>query len=723
MRKQIATVALLLAVGAGSAGTRAQTTAGMVPFTMDHRAGLASHSPVDVSFLLDAPAGKHGFLVVKNGHLATSDAQRVRLWGVNITDWSAGSRQIPEKVDAALWASTLARFGVNCVRFQFLDLKEPRGLLDTTRADTRALDPRQLDREDYFIAELEKRGIYIDFNLLVGRPFNTADGVHDAAALHEGAKGTSLFDARMIELQKEYARELLTHRNPYTGHPYTEDPAVAVIEINNENALNIGYRAPSPFYLVELTGMYNQWLATHRTPEQIDKLRQIVSSVTAVDAEPGATAHTASLRALPLLASKGDAATAQPLRFYAEAEFYDELQRTYFENMERYVKSTLGSKSLVMATADHSHANSGYPTLLATAGMDVMDGHDYWQHPEMYVRKAPMVNDPLHSTVVELSRSAIAGKPYTASEVNNPFPNDYGGEGIPILAAYALLQDWDAILWYTFEPKAEPAWKPVVGDPFDISHDPVKMPELAQGALMFLRGDVAAARTVAERSYTRAEVFDSMLLPAASERPYFTPGFPLALPLEHEVRVQSLDGAPTRPFVDASSFASTSPIVSDTQQLAWYSSPRETGLVTIDTPRTEGLIGFVTANGKSVRHLSTELRNSFCTVLLSSLDGKPIAQSARMLLVAGGRVENTGQTWNIAGTDLTDWGVSPTLIEQVAGNLSLSSLDPAGAVMLQPLDGAGRPKGPAVAATKDGVNWRLHLGDTATTWYEVSVTR
>ena len=66
-----------------------QSQQGMVPFTMDHRAGARTASPVDVSFLLDAPAGKHGFVVVKDGHLATEDGGRIRCWGVNITDWSS----------------------------------------------------------------------------------------------------------------------------------------------------------------------------------------------------------------------------------------------------------------------------------------------------------------------------------------------------------------------------------------------------------------------------------------------------------------------------------------------------------------------------------------------------------------------------------------------------------------------------------------------------------
>ncbi|MHB8888041.1 MAG: hypothetical protein ACYC46_04425 [Acidobacteriaceae bacterium] len=677
----------------------------MVPFTMDHRRAALSHSPVDVSFLLDAPAGKHGFIQVKDGHLATGDGQRIRFWGVNITDWSKGSRQIPPKEDAPFWAATLARFGVNCVRFQFLDLEVPRGLIDSHYPDTRHLDAEQLDREDFFIAQLEKRGIYIDFNLLVGRPFKAADGVHDASLLRQGAKGTSLFDTRLIELQKEYAQQLLSHQNPYTRLKYTDDPAVAIVEINNENALNIGYRAPSPFYQKELTEMYNQWLAKHRTPEQIAQLR----SIAGVD---GAAP-------VPLMSWKGQAATAPPERFYAEAEFFSDVQHNYFVDMENYLKHTLGSKSLVIATADHSHANSGYLVLLATSSMDIIDGHTYWQHPEMYVRKSPMVNDPFNSTVVELSRSAIAGKPYTVSEVNEPFPNDYDSEGIPILASYGALQDWDGIFWYTFEPKIDPAWKPYAGDPFDISLDPVKMPELAAGALMFLRGDIEKARSVAARSYTEKQVFDSMLLPS-TERPYFTPGFPLDLPLEHEVRIASLNGPATQTFSQA---AAPDPILSDTHQLAWYTSPQKSGMVTVDTPRTQALIGFVRAHDQADTNLSAQVDNTFCTILLSSLDRKPIAQASKLLLVAGGRVENTGQVWNTAGTAVTDWGGSPTLIEQVQGTLTLRHLTGARAVSLQAIDGAGQPVGTSIHAVKAGEGWKLPLGKTVTTWYEITVER
>jgi hypothetical protein len=65
----------------------------MQPFAMDHRNGAAS--VIDLSFLLSAPAGKDSFVRVEGGHLVTPDGRRLRLWGVNVTDWSRGSTMLP----------------------------------------------------------------------------------------------------------------------------------------------------------------------------------------------------------------------------------------------------------------------------------------------------------------------------------------------------------------------------------------------------------------------------------------------------------------------------------------------------------------------------------------------------------------------------------------------------------------------------------------------------
>jgi hypothetical protein len=689
-----------------ASGMPAQTDAALQPFTIDHRKAQRAHSPVDVSFLLDAPAGKHGFVRAQGAHLVTGDGKRIRFWGMNVTDWSKGSAMVPSKEDAPLWAATLARFGVNCVRFQFLDLPTPRGLIDGKRDDTRALDPEQLDREDFFIAELKKQGIYINFNLLVGRPFKAGDGVQDYQDIREGAKGISLYDPRIIELQKEYAKQLLAHYNPYTKSEYRNDPTVAMVEINNENALWVGSRGPTPHYDRELADLYNAWLKKNLNAEDVKKLREL--------------AGVSGEAPVPLLQGSAQIEAAPKARFYAESRFFLDAERGYFEDMRDYLATTLGVKSLIIATADHGHTSSGYPLLLATSSFDTTDGHTYWQHDWENKVKAPMVNDPYNSTVVELSRTAVAGKPYTVSEVNNPFPNDWASEGIPILAAYANFQDWDGIFWYTFEPKAAPDWKPYVGDAFDISLDPVKMPQLAAGALMFLRADVSAANSTVQRSYTRDQVFDSALLLPATDRPYFTPGFPLAVPLEHGSRILSLEGAPTEHFPAPKV---SNPIVSDTNQLAWYNSSQMTGLVTVDTPRSQALIGFVRANGKSVSNLSADVQNRFCTIVVNSLEAEPISRASKLLLTAGSRVENQGMQWNPRRSNLSEWGGSPTLIEPVAGRITLRGLDRAKTVSAQPLDGSGQPMGDLIRAAKNAEGWEIPLGTPVTTWYEVTVKR
>jgi hypothetical protein len=594
------------------------------------------------------------------------------------------------------------------VRFQFLDLDAPRGLIDATRGDTRSFVATQLDREDLFIAEMEKRGIYIDFNLLVGREFRKGDGVTDATLVREGANGVSLFDRRMIELQKEYAKKLLGHRNAYTGRRYTQDPGVALVEINNENALDIGFSAPSKFYRNELTELYNRWLRSHRTQEQRNELAAIAS--------------IGNARAqIPLLRSIADAAKAPPERFYTEAEFYEETQRAYFDEMQNYLKQQLGLRSLVIATSDYNHASSGYPIVMAALGSDVIDGHVYWQHPEeQYVRKSPMVNEPFNSTVVNLSRSAVAGKPYTVSEINYPFPNDYSGEGIPVIAAYGLFQDWDAVFLYTFEPKPDQSWKSYVGDPFDISLDPVKMPELAANAVVFLRGDIHQAESIDFRSYTARQVYASILLPV-SERPFFMPGYGLDLPLEHEVRIESFDKPAKSP---GAIHSAPDPIRSDTGELSWYHPIDQQGMVVVDTPRTEALIGFVRSHQVTTKNLKTELNNQFCVVQLTSLDGQPISRSSRLMLVTGGRVRNTGQTWNEVGTDVTNWGGAPTLIEPVSGSITFTNLvDDVRSVRVQPIDGAGQPFGNALQGERNNDGWKVKIGEVSTTWYEVKVDR
>jgi hypothetical protein len=667
------------------------------PFTINPR--LCGDSLIDVSFLLDAPAGHQGFVRVQNGHLVKGDGTPIRLWGFDLTEWSPGSMEIPPKTDAPIYAQALAKFGVNYVRLHFLDLPAPRGMIDAQRNDSQHFDLEQLDNEDFFIAEMLKRGIYVDMNLNVGRQFKAGDEV---PATRVG-KGPLLFDKRLIELEKDYARQLLTHMNPYTHRAYVDEPGMAIVEMVNEDAIYVGWTSNNTFNQ-ELTDLYNQWLKQNRTPEQLANLKKLAE---VKDDQP-----------MPRLTGRA-VKNAPKEQYYTECEFFTHLESSFFTDMHSYLTKELGVKCPIIATSDHAHAGSSYATLKDMSQLDVMDGHTYWQHPgERPVKNAPMVNDPLNSTVVELSRTAFIDKPFTCSEVNHPFPNQYASEGIPILAAYAGFQGWDGIVWYSFEQKKDPNWKPYVGDPFDMSLDPIKMPQMAAGALMFVRGDLEAAKQTVERSYTSQQVWDSRFLTKA-DRPYFTPGFPMVTPLLHGSRIKSLDAEPTA----AVSEDSSSPLKSDTGQLAWYTNSTQTGVVTIDSPRSQGLIGFVKANDAKVTNLAADVKNDFCAIVINSLEDKPISGCSKMLLTACVRVENTDMTYDATRTHTSKQGHSPTLIEPVTGYIILRSLDAATAVSATPLDGSGKAMRDPIAAAKAMRGWEIPVGDPATTWYLVNIIR
>ena len=682
-------ISLAIALLMASAAAAQWNDSALRPFVMNHR--HAGSSAVDLSFLLDAPAGKSGFIRVQGGHFVKGDGNRIRFWGVHLTDWSPGSVLLPPKEDIPMWAASLARFGVNCVRLHFLDLPSPRGIIDSTKNDSRSFDPQQLDRLDFMVSELKSRGIYVDLNLNVGRSYKAGDGVQDFDKIQWG-KGVILYDTRLIELQKEYAKQLLKHLNPYTRTEYRNEPAVAIVEIDNENGIGVGFRAPTPYYEEELTNQYNEWLR---------------HSAGAAAGEP-----------IPLLTGS-EVAAAPEERYRNEVSFYMSIEDRYYREMNRYLKTDIGVKVPIIGTADHSHSSSGYPMLTSLLQLDAMDGHVYWEHPgSPQPWNTPMVNDPLHSTVVQLSRTAFAGKPYTVTETNHPFPNEWASEGIPLIAAYGSFQDWDAILTYTFEPKRTADWQPYVGDPFDISLDPVRMTEFAAGALIFERADVSHAHDFVERTYSREQVIDSRRLPS-SEIPYFTPGFPLALPLEHGVRIRSLDGAPTsNPSVPTE----PDPIVSDNGQLSWSGWAAKHGIVTIDTGRTQALVGFV-KSAKQLKNLAAEIDNEFASVTLTSLDSKALSEASKMLLTAGSRVTNTGMKWNSEHTKIVNQGGSPSLIEPVTGKIVLRNLQGAKGVSITALDGSGCPLGTKIQAQHAGDEWSFAIGNPVTTWYVVSVER
>ena len=602
-------------------------------------------SVVDHSHYLHAPAGRDGHVRVRNGRIETPTGRRVRWWGMNVT----GATCTPKREDADFLAAAFARLGINRVRFHHLDANW--GEIFPDGDSTRTLDPAALDRLGYFIAALKAKGVYSNLNLHVGREFRAGDGVKDHAALGY-AKGPALFDPRLIELQKEYARQLLTWENPHTGLTFAADPAVCTVEILNENSLleswaggrlsaelaaseGAGGRtwgsAPAS-YVADLHRLYGEWADATLPPEELKALR---------------AAAGAARGPIPLT-TVAEQATDDRRRVTTDARFLEHLETRFFKEMRHYLREELGVKALLVGPADHNDSLPMYAHVRAqvNAGLDVIHGHGYWQHPDLgpptVVGNDPMVNDPGDSTVTQFARTPVEGLPFVVSETNHPYPHVWRAEGMPILTAYALLHDWDGIDWFEWgSPDRGGPDAPAARDRgwFRLGLDPVKVAQLIVLAPIWHRQDIQPAKKTLVRHVGEEEAW-AMYHGGDhwKRRPFFEDGFDPRLSLVHKTIVRFRDEGQQD---WGSKRGSTS--IADTTEIIWDRTTPDGGTVLLNTERSIFRVGFVGAK--------------FRTLLRTTLD-----DGARLAVIAAGSA-NDGLTFAADGRTVPVWGTGPALVE------------------------------------------------------------
>ena len=169
--------------------------------------------------------------MVRDGHFFAGQ-RRIRFLGGNV----AFSGALPTHEQADRIAHRLARFGINCIRIHHIDNQPfPNGIFADRSGET--FSPEALDRLDYFIAALKLQGVYTDLNLHVSRDWARAHHWPNADKLPGYDKMVDIFNPDLIAANKQYARDLLGHVNAYTKARLADEPAIAMVEINNEDTL------------------------------------------------------------------------------------------------------------------------------------------------------------------------------------------------------------------------------------------------------------------------------------------------------------------------------------------------------------------------------------------------------------------------------------------------------------------------------------------------------
>lgn len=730
---------------------------------------------IDLTGLLDAPAGQHGFVGVKDdGHFYYEDGSRARFFGTNV----GGSACAPPKEESPVIAARLAKYGVNMLRLHSMDGRWGP-LLPGDAETSQTLDPEALDRVDFFFSELKKHGIYVYMDLLDYRWFRTDDGVaHGDDFTHNWAgsmKGASIFDPRMIELQKDYATKLLTHRNPYTGLRYVDDPAMAVVETTNENSIFYFLRNKDlslPYYREALEKRWNAWLVDrYNTRASLAKAWTDSAGREALLAEedPSKGSVAFMFGASGRIRSPADPDKFDPMisppRFGDALRFLCDVQRAYYQEMHGHLKE-IGVRAPIAGTNQTFFVAD---TEVDASENDFMSRNQYWRHPNRGAKPFfKFANEALlevdipteRNPLSVIARTSVAGKPQAVAEFNFPWPNEYRAEGLIMASAYACLQDWDIFLLFSYSP----------GDPglsmFRSQSDPARWGEFPAAALLFHRHDVSKARNEIHVVHTkqgrfaprpdtnRAEANNYRYLtflskvreafiddvyrgdadaviacgPSAdvkvegdtkvirmAERPWDEWLYPKFVAAAKELNLggyANIDGTSKR-------------FDSDTGQL---SLDYGRALLTINTQRTQAAIGRLSDAGPvKLGDVQTDSKTEFAAVIVTSLDGAPIGEAHRLLVTAVGRAENTAQgfwpptekelSWTPTAWMLPGEGRLPVIAEPIDASVLVRA---PGAAKVYRLDPSGKRNGEIKSKSAFGAI-RFNPVEANSIWLEVVV--
>ena len=615
----VAAVIVVTTVAAAAAETNAYRVAvgdDWVP--IDFCKGISPGSALDFSGLglVDAPAGKHGWLKSVNGHFAFADSPDVprRFYGPNLVFDGC----CPVGDDAEMLADRLVRLGYNSVRLHGWETALSMGDEGWTKKwDEHVFAPEKLDRFDRLAAACIRRGIYLTTDLFVSRNVvwgdvgermgNDAKRLIRPQALY---KSLILLDERGFADWCGFARKFLTHRNPYTGRTYAEEPGMPLISLVNECCFSgmLDKLRAHPLFRAE----WKRWLAEERTR---DPVFAAGLSDDLVDAK-----------------LKGDSVVVELFEAHLESRF--------FRRAAAFLRNELGVKALL--TNQNIGVNHPPIQRVREELYDYVDVHQYDSHPaprKGFVGNSED-NDPTQVTWMggpAKAATMIVGKPFTVSEWDYCYPSRYRASAGLLTGSLAAMQEYGALWRYGWvcslanrcdELKDEHVFKP---RPFSALTDPIGLATDRMAVLLYLRGDVKPLAEPGDCLRLTAGAFNR----ADGISPRSDKAYSFGNVWHRKFR-QVVSGPVPKGWREISyeeGEASKGSVgVTHDPSAAFLRNPTNRSL-TVSTERTCGGFAFPESGAVQAGDLVFRLRKSFAAVSVSAVDGAPIASSRRLLVM------------------------------------------------------------------------------------------
>jgi hypothetical protein len=639
-------------------------------------------SPIDQLANLDAPAGKHGFEKNVDGRWAFDDGTPARMVGIM-------GNPPEKKEDAAQLARFLAKYGFTLVRMGHL---APQ-LVDANRPDTQHMDPKYLDELDFFINELAKNGIYTRFSTMWYRPLKRGDnieGFDEAVGTKPDATlpstGITYFVPRVMELNIQLEKDLMAHKNPYRNNvAYGEDPAICQYEVTNEDGVFFGtFDGIAPVYSKMLDKLWVDWLTKKYGSE--DKLAAAWGDGWR-SADSLVKGHVTRRKLSQFEATPGRASAP---RVHDQLEFYTSLENGFYTKTREALRAE-GMHQPICGSGWFGVGNTFFTDIYANAkGMDYIDRHHYWgggpgdwQILELSFDPSCALQHP--ELILKLGQERVIGMPFTISEWANTLPNQYRLEAPPLMAFYGYeLGGWDAPIHFAYgDIRGQFAsflkWMWPVNEASTLCQYPalsqmIRDADIQTGPDAYIR-NMSDAKVLSGKSTQDVDINLSISGPYAAMAKQ-TGQNPKSLASIYAAAVGrtgvAFTGDQEKPdySIDLNKYLDMDKreIHSATGELYWNFGK---GYVTANAPKMQAAVGFFTDIPIALKDCQIQSSNTICSVLVSPLDGKPLAESKHILITAVGRCRNTDMAYSRGGQRLLHIGQSPTMLEGVKGTVTL----------------------------------------------------
>jgi len=715
----------------GEAKSLSQT--GTWPF-LPQRDTFKPDAMLDLRGLNEKTAGQSGFVRLSSDgeSFLLGDGSPARFWAV--CTYVQRDRSDDDLIHHARF---LAKRGVNMVRLhESIESKNQKSNLTD-------VDQEAIEQAWKLVAAMKREGIYTTIS-----PYWAGSLKHVPASWgiegwpeNQDPQSLLFFNPRLQEGYKAWLKALLVPPNPHTGIPLAKDPALAIIQLQNEDSMLFWTIQNVKGPQLQLLGkQFGSWLT-----QKYGSVEQALKAWD-YDTMPGDDASRGILGFGMVWEWTQTRSGGRKRRLDDQLQFFAETMYNFNKEIGRYLRDELGCKQILNAgnwkTADTTRLN------------DV----ERWSYTANEVLAVNKYYDPMHigpdrgwridkgdrfldtSALLDprafpLNLKQVSGHPMMVTESHWVPPLGYQSEGPFLVAAYQSLTGVEALYWTC---TGETEWSTADRADWDAASrqkwaiaTPMILGQFPAAALIYRKGYLEEGKPVVIEHRSLEQLWQRAM-PLVSEDPSYDPNRdlgdsfrrsgsqgavdPLAFLVGPVKVVYNSDPSKTQ-LVDLKRYINYRKklVHSVTGQITWNFGD---GLCTINAPHAQGATGFLKKSGPiRLSDVTIDSENDYATVSVVSLDGEPLRSSQHVLVQVGTKARPTGwieRQTSFRGDDgkeiyqgkqVVESGTMPWAIADAKITLNIAN---AGLSTATQLDFNGCPRR-KLEATADGHSLRMAL--------------